>query len=901
MSKPPADADAPIDAKPRRSIGRTIGITLFSIVAGVVVLALVAVGFLAYTVQRSFPQLSGEIEVAGLDGEVTVQRDVLGIPTITADSATDLFYAQGYVHAQDRFWEMDFRRHVTSGRLSELFGASQLATDKFLRTLGWRDIAEQEVEALDPTERSYYQAYADGVNAYLAENQGADASLEYAVLGLQNPGYEIEPWTPADSVAWLKAMAWDLRSNIEDETERALIAGDVTQQQMDSLYPAYPFDENPVIVPEISTVPAVGTVPDLDETAGEGSGSDEGGEETVPTPTPDAAGASPGTPARADAAATSSIEWTEVNGVIEAVSELVGDAGEGVGSNSWVVSGNLTETGMPLLANDPHLGASLPSVWYQVGLRCSEVSEACPFDVSGFSFSGMPGVIIGHNQRVAWGFTNLTTDVTDLYLEKIEGDQYWYDGALVPLEERTETFKVAGGDDVEMVVRSTVNGPIVSGLTDDFTAIAADPFSGDEDAIAAPADPPAGEYAVSLRWTALEPGTTASALFALNTAQDFDDFRGAAALFDVPAQNLVYADVDGNIGYQTPGRLPIRGAGDGSMPQPGWDSAYAWQGYIPFEELPVVYNPPEGYIVTANNAIVGDDYPYQLTSDWDYGWRAARITELLQRKIAAGPLTADDMREIQADNASRVGMRLTAAYVDVTTGDDATDAALDLLREWDGQNAADSAAAAYANVLWDALAQNLFVEGRENPVPLSDQGRLFLVLEQLLADPASEWWTNDELGVSGMDEMLERSAIDAQQRLAKLQGDNPSRWNWGDLHALPLVSETFGSSGIAPIEWLFNRGPFPVGGGSSVVNATGWSLGEGFATVTVPSMRMVIDLSDFDASGWNQLTGASGHAFHTNYIDQTETWQKAELTPWAFSPEAVDAATTDTLVLKPAD
>lgn len=899
MSKPPTSPYAIDDAPRGRSVGRKIGITLFSIVAGIVVLALVAVGFLVYTVQRSFPQLSGEVAVSGLDDEVTVQRDVLGIPTITADSAHDLFYAQGFVHAQDRFWEMDFRRHVTSGRLSELFGESQLETDMFLRTLGWREIAEQEVDALSETERAYYEAYADGVNAFLADNDGADASFEYAVLGLQNPDYEIEPWTPADSVAWLKAMAWDLRSNIEDETERAVIASDFTQAEMDGLYPAYPFDRNPVIVPQISTVPAVGTVPDLDETA-------QADGETVPTPTPDAAGASSGAsgrvgPAEGEAdAATSSIEWTEVEGVVEAVSTLVGGVGEGIGSNSWVVSGSHTESGMPLLANDPHLGASLPSVWHQIQLRCSDVSETCPFDVAGFGFAGMPGVIIGHNDRVAWGFTNLTTDVTDLYLEKIDGDSYWYDGALVPLEERTETLKVAGGDDVELVIRSTVNGPVVSGLTDDFTAIADDPSTGETDAIAAPTDAPAGEYAVSLRWTALEPGTTASAIFALNTARDFDDFRGAAALFDVPAQNLVYADVDGNIGYQTPGRLPIRGAGDGSMPQPGWDSTYAWQGYIPFEELPVAYNPKDGYIVTANNAIVGADYAHFLTRDWDYGWRAARIEELIQRKIAEGPITADDLREVQADNSSFIGMRLAAAYLDITTGDDETDAALDLLREWDGQNAPDSAAAAYANVLWDTLAGNMFVAERENPAPVTDQGRLFLVVDQLLDTPDSEWWINQGLGVSGMDDMLKRSAIDARERLAALQGDNATRWNWGGLHALPLISDTFGASGIAPIEWLFNRGPFPVGGGSSVVNATGWSLGGDFATVTVPSMRMVIDLDDFDASGWNHLTGASGHTFHTNYTDQTETWQRAELTPWAYTPEAVDASTTDTLVLTPA-
>ena len=885
MSKPQPSPYAVDDTVPRRSAGRTIGITLFSILAGVVVLALVAVGFVAYTVQRSFPQLSGEAQVPGLNAEVTVQRDALGIPTITADSTHDLFFAQGYVHAQDRFWEMDFRRHVTSGRLSELFGESQLDTDKFLRTLGWHAIAEEEVEALSADERAYYEAYADGVNAYLADHQGADASFEYAVLGLQNADYEIEPWTPADSVAWLKAMAWDLRTNIEDETERAVLAADFTQDEIDGLYPGYPFDSHPVIVPEISAVPAVGTVPDA-PTEGEESAGDSAD---------DTAGDASGT----GSAPSAAVSWSEVSSVIEAVGVLVGDAGEGIGSNSWVVSGNLTETGMPLLANDPHLGASLPSVWHQIQLKCSSVTEQCPFDVAGFGFSGMPGVIIGHNQRVAWGFTNLTTDVTDLYLEKIDGDSYWYDGALLPLETRTETFKVAGGDDVEIEVRSTGNGPIVSGLTGDFTAIADAPYTGTDGTVVEPTEAPEGEYAVSLRWTALQPGTTASAIFALNTAKDFDDFRAAAALFDVPAQNLIYADVDGNIGYQTPGNLPIRGAGDGSMPQPGWDSAYAWQGFIPFEELPVSYNPVEGYIVTANNAIVGEDYPYQLTSDWDYGWRAARIDELIQRAIAKGPVTADDLNAIQADNYSYIGMRLAAAFADVTTGDDETDAAIDLLQQWDAQNAADSAAAAYANVLWDTLARNVFQEGRAEPAPLSDQGRLFLVMDQLLEDEASPWWTNEELGVSGMNDMLKRSAIDAYERLVAVQGDNPSRWNWGGLHALPLVNDTFGTSGIAPIEWMFNRGPYAVGGGSSVANATGWTLGEGFETVTVPSMRMIVDLSDFDDSRWNQLTGESGHTFHTNYTDQVASWQQAELTPWAYSADAVDASTTDTLVLTP--
>ncbi|MET0295936.1 MAG: penicillin acylase family protein, partial [Microbacterium sp.] len=780
--------DAP--TRPKRSVGRIIGITAYGVVAGIVVIALIAAGFVVFTIQRSFPQLDGTIAVEGLGDDVTVERDALGIPVITADDSHDLFFAQGYVHAQDRFWEMDFRRHVTSGRVSELFGESQLATDAFLRTLGWREIAEQEVEALDDASRAYYEAYADGVNAYLAEHRGADASFEYAVLGLQNDDYEIEPWTPADSVAWLKAMAWDLRSNLEEESSRALLATGFDGEQIADLFPDYPFDRNPVIVPQISSVPALGTAADAEDS---------------------------------DATtAPASIEWTEVDGVVEAVGALVGDTGEGIGSNSWVVSGDLTETGMPLLANDPHLGAALPSVWHQSALKCRVVSADCAFDVAGFGFAGVPGVIIGHNDRIAWGFTNLTSDVADLYIEKIEGDEYWRDGELVPLEERTETLKVAGGDDVELVVRSTVHGPIVSGLTDDYTDIAEDPRVIDG---RTPGDAPDGEYAVSLRWTALEVGTTASAVFALNVAQDFDGFRQAAALFEVPAQNLLYADVDGNIGYQAPGSLPIRGAGDGWMPQPGWDSAYDWQGFIPFEDLPVVYNPDEGYIVTANNAVVDADYEYFLTRDWDYGWRAARIVDLIERKAAAAPLTIDDMRDIQADNEFFIGRRLVAAYADIETGRQGPDAALDQLREWHAQNDADSGVAAYANVVWDELVQNLFVRGRDEEGPVTDQARLFLLVDELLADPTSEWWNNPELDVSSRDEMLALTASDAYDRLVSVQGDNPARWSWGALHALPLRSDTFGSSGIAPIEMLFNRGPYPVGGGSSVVNATGWDIG----------------------------------------------------------------------------
>src|SRR5690606_10159584 len=495
-------------------------------------------------------------------------------------------------------------------------------------------------------------------------------------------------------------------------TDRALLAADLrasgqtdaeAQALIEKAYPPYPFERNPVIVPKIS---AVEPLPDEPGTA----------------PAAHTGGSAPDV---SDALTT--VQWQQADSVIEAAGMMLGPIGEGIGSNSWVVAGDMTESGMPLLANDPHLGAAMPSVWYQVQLKCARVSEACPFDVAGFSFSGLPGVVIGHNAQVAWGFTNLTTDVADLYVEKVEGDQYWRDGVLQPLEIEEDVIRVAGGKDVPITIRRTVHGPIISGLTDEFTAIADAPAveaGGEVLSLTDAPEIPGGDFAVSLRWTALDPGTTASAIFALDTAQDFTDFRRAASLFDVPAQNLIYADLDGNIGYQAPGRLPIRGAGDGWLPQPGWDSTYDWTGFIPFEDLPVSYNPPAGVIVTANNAIVTDDYDHFLSRDWDYGYRAGRISHLIERKAATGPLTAQDLRDIQMDDEMWIGKQLAVAMDDVTVEGKGPKAAVDLLRTWNAQNDADSPAAAYANVLWSNLVRNVFTD-RDVPLPVGDQGRLF--------------------------------------------------------------------------------------------------------------------------------------------------------------------------------
>lgn len=876
------------DDTPRLRLHHRVLRVVGAVLAVLLVVAAIAGGVGFWTVTRSFPQTSGTLDVPGLEKPVTVTRDGAGIPQIVASTADDLFRAQGFVHAQDRFWEMDFRRHVTSGRLAEMFGASQVPTDTFIRTLGWRRVAEQEVKLLDPTALRYYQDYADGVNAYLAAHSGAQLSVEYAVLGLQNPGYTPEKWTPADSVAWLKAMAWDLRSNLVEEVDRALLATSLTPEQIADLHPGYDYATHPTITAEGGGDPARITPPA------------PGGA------TPTAQGARVEGSAAADAADAAALaaapaadyrgRLEQVSASLDALPRLMGPAGSDIGSNSWVVSGAHTATGKPLLANDPHLGASLPSVWYQVGLHCRVVDADCPFDVSGFGFSGFPGVVIGHNDRISWGFTNLGPDVADLYVEKVTGDSYEYDGAQVPLDIRHETIRVAGGADVRLTVRSTRHGPIITDLGDDYAAIAKHE--------AGVLGVPAQQYQLSLQWTALTPGPTAGAIFAFDTATDWAGFRAAAANFQVPSQNLVYADVDGHIGYQAPGSVPIRAAGDGTVPVPGWTSTYGWVGTVPYDQLPSALDPPSGYIVTANNAAVGPDFPTMITRDWEYGYRANQIAARVQALIASGSkITADQMTSIQADTYDANAATLVPLLAVVGDSADSSSGAARgaaLLAGWDYHDDADSAAAAYFNVFWKNLLHDAF--GRKLPASAQPTGgdRWFAVVQNLVARPDSPWWTDSELGVRGRDAMIARAADQAWSEARSLMGSDPARWRWDRIHTLTLDNASLGASGIAPVEWLLNRGPYPVGGSSSVVEANGWDASVGYGTDRVPSMRMVIDLADFDRSRWINLAGASGHAFDPHYTDQTDLWVANKTLPWAFSRSAITAAAAQTLTLRPA-
>ena len=851
----------------RRSVNVLIGI------AATVVLALVAVVALAATVvRRPLPDDAGTLDLPGLTAEVTVLRDARGFPSIYADDAEDLFRAQGFVHAQDRFFEMDYRRHVTAGRLSELVGENEeaLAADTVIRTFGWREVAEQEWGLISPESRRYLTAYADGVNAYLDQRDAESLAVEYTVLGLQMDLAEPERWDPVDSLAWLKAMAWDLRGNYDDELSRAQSYSTVRDAaRVDELFPRYPQDVNLPIL-EAATAPVL---------------------------TSDEVQAS----YLLDGDLQRALDLAEQ--ALDAVPHLLGE-GDGTGSNSWVVAGEHTASGAPLLANDPHLTISAPGIWTQMGLYCTEVSAECPFAVSGFTFSGFPGVIIGHNADLAWGLTNLGADVTDFFIERTNvGDgTYLRDGQQVAMTVRTEVIEVNGGEPVEVEVRSTVHGPIISSALGVSRATTAPMPEGAR-----------GTSEISLGWTALQPGRTADAVFAFNTAADARDIAAAAELFAVPSQNIVFATTDGHIGYQAPGRIPVRARvtdgpvpSDGTWPRPGWDSRYDWQGYVDPAQMPAVLDPASGILVAANQAVTPAGTGPFLTVDWDYGYRAQRIRESLEAAIAEGTkIDAASTNTLQNDEWSPYAAELLPALLEAPVEDDFTGQGVDLLREWDGVQSADSAAAAYFAAVWSTLLELTFWDDLPQDEWPSGDSRWLEVVKRLLEEPDNPWWDDRRTVnvVESRDEILSRTLTTARLDLTVDLGKDAGDWQWGRLHTAAPQHPVLGGDTVPdPVRQLVNPRPLAVGGGSSIVDATAWDAASGSYEVTSgPSMRMVVDLGDLDASTWVNLTGVSGHPGSVHYTDQFSAWADGETFPWPFTPAAVEEASGRELTLRPAD
>ena len=810
-------------------------------------------GWLYWRVRASLPQLEGAIQVAGLSAPVEVLRDARGVPHLRASSLQDLFFAQGYVTAQDRLWQMDLSRRLAEGELSGVFGERTLGLDLENRTLGFRQVSQRALAELSPEARTRLTAYASGVNAFIASHRDR-LPLEFHLLN-----YQPRPWGESDSLGVALNLVKTLNTTWRRDLMRERIRAKLGSELSADLFPDHsPLDEP---VAELSATP--GRMPKK-------------------TASPSADGSFRGVPQARDdeesrtfvtfrARFLASLGMTEDvqlgmtrevdDPTLAALLSAGGDRNPGLGSNNWVVSGAHTQSGKPLLANDPHLDHSVPSVWYMIHLK------APGLNVIGVSLPGLPLVTIGHNEKIAWGMTNTGPDVQDLYTESFDSgapNRYLHNGAWVDAEVRDEVVKVRRKRDYRFTVKVARHGPIVA-------------HPGGRD--------------LALQWTALEPHAL-SALFnavsKIGLAQNWEMFTAALRDYTGPMQNFVYADTDGNIGYYAAAWVPIRKQGTGAVPMPGSTDDYDWTGYIPFEDLPHSYNPSSGIIATANGRVVPDDYPYFITSDWESPFRTARIFQLLR---AGKALTVDDMLRIQTDivtlEDSWLAGQLLKADFHHHPQDPEAQHAISLLRHWDGEARMDSAATLVCEVTRQALLERILKPKLGDDLSGYHWGMSTTFLENVLANNWTRWLPR---GDSSFEETLIKSLEEGVKQIPSRVGSRShDAWKWGN--TIPLTFYHPLGQGFPLLGRLLDVGPFPQAGTATTVKATTTRHG--------PSMRMVVDLSTLDHSVQNITLGESGQVFSPYYQDQFDAWYTGRSFPMSFSDDAVEQATVHKLVLGP--
>ncbi len=795
----------------------------------VFVLLVLAVAAGLYLVARSaLPQLDGSLAVRGLSAPVTVVRDGQGVPTIEAGSYADLYFAQGYVTAQDRLWQMDVMRRAAAGELSEIIGEDTLKMDREQRILGLRAAAGKSLAMASPRDVDQLNAYARGVNAFMESHQNS-LPIEFRIMG-----YKPKPWLPEDSICIANQMVEYLNHGyfataLAKEKILAKLGPELTAE----LFVNRSWhDRPPTVMREDLAQPDHGQNSDSDD---EEDNLDGDPDNSVTR-----------------GADRSAAGWAR------RVPEMV------LGSNDWVVSGDHTVTGKPLLSNDMHLGHQMPNLWYEAHLKSGEV------DVVGVTLPGMPHVVVGHNQRVAWGFTNVGPAVEDVYIENFDasGKYQTPEGWKEP-EHRVEVIHVKGKPDVTVDVKITRHGPVISELV------------------------PGEKRELALRWTIYD--GLRLPFFDVDRARNWEQFTQAFSQLDAPGQNVVFADVDGNIGYHATGKIPIRAAGDGSLPVSGADNAHEWTGFVPFDKLPNIYNPPSGIIATANARITPDKYPYSLGFEWEAPWRTERIYHVLEagRKMSAADMLALQT-DIHSENDLFVAERLVYAVDHAQKPSARARQAADLMRGWDGRMLKESAAPTLARKANTELPRLLLepklgVAGEEdkngelNWKTYSTYMRS-VWLEGVITHKPARWLPSS---YANYDELL-AAAVEAVVNAKDAPKDLAS-WRWGGVNPAEIEHPIL--SKIPGLRRWSGPGVQEQSGSGYTVKAV--TKHEG------PSERFTANMADLDASTLNTVTGQGGNFLSPHYMDQWKAWYEGTTFPLAFSPKAVEAAAAHSLVLEP--
>jgi penicillin G amidase len=846
-------------------------ILIKSVAVLLVIVAVVCLGAYAY-IRRSLPLVDGTTSVTGISAPVDIIRDADGIPHIFGATRLDALYGLGYVHAQDRLWQMEFQRRIGHGRLSEIFGEATVAQDRFLRTVGFGRAARRAWDRLPPDARQQIDAYVAGVNACLETRHGSALPPEFALLR-----FEPEPWTGPDVLVWVKMMAWDLSANYAFELLRHDLSSRVGPARTAELLPPYPANGLTILSGSVEETLAKAAALDVPGTV-------------RPAPT-----GRFHDPRRDDPSSSWSGSFASaLSGGNQVVHDLLRDgaATEGLGSNNWVVDGTLTASGKPMLANDPHLGAHVPSLWYLAHMSAGD------FDVIGATLPGAPAVAIGRNRFIAWGETNMFADVEDLYRERLDaaGTHAEFAGVMEPLRSVTETIAVRGKPPVRVDVRISRHGPLVSDAINANNALAR------TEPRPAPIEP------LAFRWTALDDeDNTIVAFQRLNEARNWSDFTQALRLFVVPSQNFVYADIDGHIGYYAPGRVPIRASGDGSIPAEGWSGEMEWIGWIPFEELPHTFDPPSHFIVTANNRPVPADYPHFLALEYHEPFRAQRITDLIRRKHK---MTPDDFRAIQSDTLSLHAQSLLPLLVghagsarsrrDGDSRETPESRALDLLMRWDFDARADRPEPAIFQAWFLRLADVLVADELGRAVSDNYERRFTFVhrfLVNTLSAGDSQWC--DDVGTperETCDDAVTSALHDAVVTLTKALGSDMAHWRWDAVHRAVFPHQGLDAVGV--LRPLLSRS-IPNGGDWSTVDVGPIAVDRPFEQHEVPGYRQIVDLSPANDSRFLDAVGESGHFLSSHYDDFLQDWRAVRHRPMRMDRGKIEQGALGRLRLTP--